>query len=214
VPTDELTILSGAEVVADMMLLRLHGYADGEPSDDEESREYEAEVERLNPDWQPGQIPKVPAGYADGRWLRDPALTPPEVIAWREEKIREHGEWAYWQEGELKGHPKADWLLAKGPERDAADMARVRRTMLANRARLAQLRRDGYWFDEEHRLQAPVAAAPTGRVQVAARAPRRNVRRARARARAPGSKDPPESDLAVIPPSRFWRDVRRWQEAA
>ena len=52
------------------------------------------------------------------------------------------------------------------------------------------------------------------------RAPRpRTVRRARAQARAPGSKgskDPPEPEppLEVVPLSRFRRDVRRWLEGA
>ena len=54
----------------------------------------------------------------------------------------------------------------------------------------------------------------TGRVQVAARTPRRNVRRARAQARAPGSKDPPNPPLETVPLARFRRDVRRWQEGA
>jgi hypothetical protein len=192
--TTEETLVSPAEMVAELHLLGLHGYGEpGEPVGDEESRQFFAEVERLNPDWQPGQIPKVPAGYEHGS-----QATPPELSAWREAKIREFGEWAYWQEGELKGKLKADWLLAKGPERYAADMERMRRTMLSNRARLAQLRRDGYWFDEEHRLQGPIASAPTGRILVASRAPR--SRSARRTSSARGDPDPePEPDLAPLP---------------
>jgi hypothetical protein len=159
---------------------------------------------------QPGEIPKVPAGYD-----HDPTATRPEVSAWREGKIRQHGEWAYWQEGELKGQPRADWLLAKGPKRHAADMERMRRTMLSNRARLAQLRRDGYWFDEEYRLQAPIASAPTGRILVASRAPRsRSARRTSSTRGDPDPSDEPEPPLEAVPLARLRRDGHRSLEGA
>jgi hypothetical protein len=67
------------------------------------------------------------------------------------------------------------------------------------------LGRDGYWFDEE----APIASAPTGRVLVAARAPRsRSARRRSSSAR--GDPDPSdEPDLAVIPISAFRAELDR-----
>ena len=123
--------------------------------------------------------------------------------------IREYGSWAYWQEGELEGQLKVDWILAIGPEREKASARRSRRNILKNSARLAQLRRDGYWFDAEHRLQAPIASAPTGRVLVASRAPR--SRSARRTSSSRGDPDPePDLPRQVVPPSRFWADVRRW----
>jgi hypothetical protein len=130
--------------------------------------------------------------------------------------IREYGAWAYWQEGELKGQLKLDWILAIGPEREKASARRSRQNIFKNRARVAQLRRDGYWFDEEHRLQAPLESAPTGRVLVAPRAPRsRRTRRTSSSARGdPDPSDEPDPDLEAVPLSRFRLDVRRWLEGA
>ena len=64
------TNVSFAEMMAELILLRHHGYGEGESADDDESRAFEAEVLSRNRNWQPGTIPKVPAGYPDGRSFR------------------------------------------------------------------------------------------------------------------------------------------------
>jgi hypothetical protein len=146
----------------------------------------------------------VPAGYEERH------LTP-EQREQREELIRERGEWAHWPDSTLK----ADWLLVMGPDEDEAHQRRLRQQMLQNRARLEQLRRRGYWFDAEHRLRAPIAVATPGRVQVAARTPRRrSIRSSRAKARAPDDGDPPEPAdvrpaLRVISRANFRRELER-----
>jgi hypothetical protein len=133
----------------------------------------------------------VPRGRF-GELTVDQRLTPKQ----RESLIRRHGTWAYLQDGTLK----ADWLLLMGPEAWEERQRANRQSMLKRRAWLQQLRRDGYWFDEEHRLQAPVAAAPTGRVQVAARAPRRRTVRRSQPSSARGDPNPePEPPLVSLP---------------
>lgn len=203
---------SGAEMLAEFHLLALRGYGEVEIGDDEESQDFAAEIERLNPDWQPGEIPKVPAGCQDGAALRDPAATPPELVAWREAKIREHGDWAYWPDDTLK----ADWLLRMGPEAWEANQRAVRRNMLKNKARMERLRRQGYWFDEERRLQAPVTPRAEAPAAVVSR-PREHRSRGSQRSGPRGDPSPSEPEpppLRVVPVSRFRRDVRRWLEGA
>jgi hypothetical protein len=68
---------SFAEASAEIQLLGEAGYCHIEIGDDEESQAFAADVRRLNPDWQPGEIPKVPAGYPDGRALCAPVATRP-----------------------------------------------------------------------------------------------------------------------------------------
>ena len=71
------------------------------------------------------------------------------------------------------------------------------------------LARDGrlYRLRQRHETSAP------RRVRGTARTPRRRtVRRTRAQARAPASKDPPEPPLEAVSLARFRRDVRRWRE--
>lgn len=198
------TTVSFAEMIAEMQLLRETGYGEGESGNDPESQAFAAEVRRLNANWEPGEIPRVPAGYEERR------LTP-EQREQREELIREREEWAYWPDGTLK----ADWLLVMGPEKDEAQQRRLRQQLLQNRARLEQLRRDGYWFDEDHRLQAPIGVATPGRVQVAARSPRRrSIRSSSAKARAPDEGDPTgppdlRPALRVISRANFRRELER-----
>jgi len=57
--------VSVAETMGEWQLLADQGLCDYEPCDDEESQEFAADVRRLNPDWGPGAIPKVPRGYRD-----------------------------------------------------------------------------------------------------------------------------------------------------
>jgi hypothetical protein len=63
-------------MIAEIMLLTDAGYAKGEVGDDDESQEFARDVRRLNRNWRPGQIPRVPAGYQNG-------------IAWRQSPGRE-----------------------------------------------------------------------------------------------------------------------------
>ena len=76
----------------------------------------------------------------------DPADIPVEFTvgecltpAQREYLIEQWGAWSWEADGTLK----VDWLLALGPKRHEAQMARIRRQVLENRARLKQLRRVG-----------------------------------------------------------------------
>ena len=66
------TILSPHEWLAALQLQSDAGHGECESGDDEESQEFDADVRRLNPNWTPGTIPKVPAGL-DGRGLRERA---------------------------------------------------------------------------------------------------------------------------------------------
>jgi hypothetical protein len=61
------------EMIAELHLLSRAGHGESEPGDDQESQEFFGGVERLNPDWKPGQIPRVRPGYQDGRALREQA---------------------------------------------------------------------------------------------------------------------------------------------
>ena len=98
--------------------------------------------------------------------------------------IRLRGDWAYEEDGVLKPL----WLLRLGPKGWEARQRKNVQASLRNRARLAQLRLGGYWFDEQRRLQAPVAVK-TARSRPAAREPRR--RNARTAARSAGARGDP-----------------------
>src|SRR5215203_5743289 len=57
-----------------------------------------------------------------------------------------------------KLNPEGDWVIAEirsgeWERRTSQNM----RALLRDRAKLAQWKRDGYWFDEERRLQPPPA---------------------------------------------------------
>ena len=52
-------MISFAEMMAEMQLLSGHGYGDCKPGDDEESQQFAADVQRLNPNWTPGTIPRA-----------------------------------------------------------------------------------------------------------------------------------------------------------
>jgi hypothetical protein len=60
---DGAQVFSAAETIALLTLLADHGYSEGHPGEDEESQQFAADVLELNPDWQPGEIPRVPTGY-------------------------------------------------------------------------------------------------------------------------------------------------------
>ena len=74
------------------------------------------------------------------------------------------------------------------------------------------IQRDGLRLNLQRTSRAPELSI---RNRSSRRAPRRrSVRRARAQARAPGSKDPPDPPLEAVPLSRFRRDVPRSLEGA
>jgi hypothetical protein len=116
----------------------------------------------------------------------------------------------------LAGDLPADWLIpmirsGKWEKRQQRNM----QNLLRDRARLAMWKREGYSFDEEHRLVAPARREPVARPRER-RARRRTTAR---RTRAGASRDGPgESDLdpplEVLPLSRFRRDVDAWLGAA
>jgi hypothetical protein len=88
----------------------------------------------------------------------------------------------------------------------------VRKWEETNRA----LRQDGRrWLLQRHaEVRHGVGHLP-GRVQAAARAPRRrSVRNGSRKARAPASSEPEPPPLRVVPVSHFRRDGRRWIEGA
>jgi hypothetical protein len=173
--------------IAELILLKDAGHCNGHVGDDEESQEFARKVRDLNPDWQPGEVPKVPE--------RPPEH--PDRAAWRERLIRQRGAWAYTPDGTLK----PDWLLAMGPKAWEAQQRKNLQAMLRSQARLAQLRRDGYWFDDQHRLQAPLQD-PGRRIQAAVRAPRRRtVRRTVARTACGDPDSEPEQPLLAALPS-------------
>jgi hypothetical protein len=198
--TADERIAWGDEGLAQWILLSDSGDLEGQVGDDEESQEFARKVRELNPDWQPGEVPKVP----------ERAPEHPDHTAWRERLIGQRGAWAYTPDGTLK----PDWLLAMGPRAWEAQQRKNMEQMLRSRARLAQLRRDGYWFDDQHRLRAPLQV-PGRRVQVAARAPRRRtVRRTVARTACgdPDSEpDPPDvaPALRVVSRAEFRRELKR-----
>jgi len=94
--------------------------------------------------------------------------------------------------------PWADWVLQKSLPARRASEARSRRNILRNRALLSRLRRDGYWFDTEHRLQAPVTRLPRPRQGAASRAPR--SRRTRTRTASAAGRDGPLDGSEGEPP--------------
>jgi hypothetical protein len=117
----------------------------------------------------------------------------------RDELVRRHGDWAYLPDGTRK----ADWLLRLGPDGWEARCKANRRNMRISRARLALLRRDGYWFDEERRLQAPTTPpAPAGRANAhQGRSPRPSRRRrSRAARTSRGDPDPSQSPEPLVRP--------------
>ena len=72
------------------------------------------------------------------------------------------------------------------------------------------IQRDGLRLNLQRTSRVPELRV---RNRLSRRAPRRRtVRRTRAQALAPGSKDPPDPPLEAVPLSRFRRDVRRWLE--
>ena len=88
----------------------------------------------------------------------------------------------------------ANWVLMQSlPERRKRE-AKIRRDMLHAEGRLSRLRRDGYWFDAEHRLQAPEPSFPRSRQGVFSRAPRSRRARVATRSRSPGSRTSGDDD--------------------
>ncbi len=65
----ERSVVSPAEMVAELVLLDDAGYADIEPVD-ADARQFDVQVRAANPHWTPGAIPKLPHGYQDGTALR------------------------------------------------------------------------------------------------------------------------------------------------
>jgi len=162
------------------MMAEFHVLGHGEIGDDSESHEFFSEVDRLNSDWKPGDIPRVPDGY-QSCVERSPALLDEESRAslfadslaavsayWdaqgpltaegkrrklEEEKVRRH----------LVANAKiaadgmpAGWLIEQIRSGESERLrAEGRRNYLMNRAKMARLRREGYTFDVEHRLIAP-----------------------------------------------------------
>jgi hypothetical protein len=106
----------------------------------------------------------------------------------------------------------ADWLRAE--IRSGEWERRQRRNyqnILPDRARLAQLKREGYTFDSERRLVAPALTRihVAERRENAARPRERRVRRSSATG-SRGDPDPePEPPLRVIPLAAFRRELRR-----
>jgi hypothetical protein len=65
-----MRVVSFAEMILEIQLLADAGHCKAEPADDAESQKLAADGRRLNRDWKPGEIPRVPKGYRDGRALR------------------------------------------------------------------------------------------------------------------------------------------------
>lgn len=95
-----------------------------------------------------------------------------------------------------KLNPEGDWVIAEirsgeWERRTSQNM----RALLRDRAKLAQWKRDGYWFDEERRLQPPPAIVPVAAHRESLSRPRerRSAGRRRTASRAgPSSSDPDE----------------------
>lgn len=94
--------------------------------------------------------------------------------------------------------PWADWVLMESLPAGREREARSRRNILRNRALLSRLRREGYWFDTEHRLQAPATSFPRPRQGAASRAPR--SRRTRTRTASAAGRDGPLDGSEGEPP--------------
>ena len=115
----------------------------------------------------------------------------------------------------LKGDEPALWVL-----RDIRSGEWERRTkrnmrnLLRDKAKLARWKRDGYWFDAERRLRAPVHVENAPRRSATTSRARPQGRRATARAAAASGDDgplPPADDeppgLAVTPIAVFRREL-------
>jgi hypothetical protein len=85
--------------------------------------------------------------------------------------------------------------------------ARNLKTLHRNRGHLARLRREGYTFDSERRLVAPVRPAVRVRRRFDPRRPSARRRSSRARSRSPGRQDD-DPDLAGSPRELGVREAR------
>jgi hypothetical protein len=96
-----------------------------------------------------------------------------------------------------------NWVLMESlPTRQRRE-ARMRRNMLHVEGRLSRLRREGYSFDEQHRLVAPVRP-PAARVIATGRTPRsRRTRRGSASRDGPSSSSDGEPPGGDEPPLRL-----------
>src|SRR5688500_2718668 len=55
--------VTASEMIAELILLTDRGHGKGAVADDAESQAFAAEVRRLNHDWKPGRVPRVPRQY-------------------------------------------------------------------------------------------------------------------------------------------------------
>ena len=105
-----------------------------------------------------------------------------------------------------KGEEPADWLIeeirsgewARRQQRNSLNMVR-------NRARLARWKREGYWFDLEHRLRAPLICAHDSARRPATTSQQRPQRRTVARTA--GSRGDPHESGDDDEISRTWRGL-------
>ena len=82
-----------------------------------------------------------------------------------------------------------------------------RRNMRRNQVKLARWKHEGYWFDSERRLQAPLKIHAPERRENVARPRERRARRVATSSR--GSPDGSEPPLVAIPPAEFRRQLKQ-----